>query len=366
MNKCNICKSSLGKAKVLYDTKEAATNKSAIIKQSKGIELVVYPCPVNKGWHLSSELEHDEFSNIGKITRRYDENIFRVLFFDLEFYVPEPDRNIQGIRANPYKNGHFLIGGTFVSFFPFIEQGKIEVNKYWIWDYENENELLKIILNDITSLKDEKRAKEKIKNTLICGDKISRLDIPYLYGRCLKNNIATDDNLFYLLNRFDIIDLDSIVVPFIKNNGKPLFPISKEMISHLFLNKICCNEMKTLVWDYYDKKNYQAIIDHNEEETIDNLNIYKVLVNYDKAKYIRKKYLKNTFEERLNFIEEANDKNIVLENFHLDNSNEYYVLNDINFDETKNIFTNLKLMNEIKRIMDEAYELLNKSKPNGI
>jgi hypothetical protein len=364
IKKCK-CKSSKGRAKVLYDTKEVALNKAAVIKQSRGVELVVYPCPVNKGWHLSSELEHDEFSNIGKVTRRYDENIFRILFFDLEFYVPEQDRNIQGIRANPYKNGHFLIGGTFVSYYPFIEQEKKEIHKHWIWDYEDEEELLKAILSDIVSFTDDKKVKEIIRNTLICGDRIGRLDIPYLYGRCLKNNIDTDENLFYFLNRFDIIDLDNIIIPFIKNNGKPLFPVSKEMSSHLFLNKICCNEMKTLVWDYYDNKNYQAIMDHNEEETVDNFNIYKVLVKYGNANYIRKKYLKNTFEERLKFIKNENDKAILLENFHLDNTKEYYLLNDISLDEPKNFFSNLKLRDDIKRIMDELYELSNENKPNG-
>lgn len=365
IKKCNICKSSLGKAKVLYDTKEAALNKSTIIKQNKGVELVVYPCPVNKGWHLSSELDHDEFSNIGKITRRYDDNKFRVLFFDLEFYVPSQDRNIQGIRANPYKNGHFLIGGTFVSFYPFLEQEKIEIYKRWIWDYENENKLLEAILNDIIPFTDEKKSKETIKNTLICGDKISRLDIPYLFGRCIKNNIDIDENMYYFLNRFDVIELNSAIIPFIKNNGKPLFPISKEMISHLFLNKICCNEMKTLVWDYYDSKNYQAIMQHNEEETIDSLNVYKVLVKYDNAKYIRKKYLKDTFEERLEYIINEHDKNIILENFHLDNSKKYYLLNDISIDDQKDIFNNFKLKDEIKRIMDESYNLYNKNNPNS-
>jgi len=365
VKKC-ICKSSAGKAKILYDTREIAQNKAAVIKRNKGIELSIYPCPVNKGWHLSSELEHNGFSNIGSFSRRYDVNKFRVLFFDLEFYVPNQDRNIQGIKANPYKNGHFLIGGTFISFYPFIDQEKTEICKHWIWDYDDEKMLLKAILNDIVFFEDEKKSKETVKNTLICGDKISSLDIPYLYGRCLKNNIDTDKNLFYILNRFDIIELNSIVIPFIKYNEKPLFPVSKEMTSHLLLNKIGCNEMKTLVWNYYDNKNYQAIMDHSEEEVIDNLNIYKALVKYNNSKYIRKKYLKDTFEKRLEYIENEQDKKMIIDNFHLDNSREYYLLNDISIDELENIFSNLKVKEEIKRIMDGAYDLLNKDKPNGI
>jgi hypothetical protein len=364
--KCSVCKSSVGMAKVLYNTKDAALTKAALIKQNKGIELVVYPCPINKGWHLSSELEHNEFSNIGKFIKRYDENKFRLLFFNFEFYVPNQDRNIQGIRANPYKRGHFLIGGTFISFYPFTEQRKTEINKHWIWDYEDENMLLKAVLNDIASFTDEKNAKETIKNTLICGDKISRLDIPYLYGRCIKNNIDIDENLFYFLNRFEIIDLNSVVIPFIKYNGKPLFPVSKEMISHLFLNKICCNEMKTLIWDYYDNKNYQAIMEHNEEETIDNLNIYKALVEYDGIKNIRKKYLKDTFESIIEFIKNDQDKNIVMENFHLDNSKKYYLLNNISIDEPQDMFSNLKLIEKIRKITNESYDELNKNKPTGI
>ena len=73
----------------------------------------------------------------------------QILFFDLEFYVPENDREGRlGLKANPYKNGHFLIGGTFLRYFPLLNHEKNNIKKeFWIWNYNNsEKEMLKNIL----------------------------------------------------------------------------------------------------------------------------------------------------------------------------------------------------------------------------
>ena len=60
----------------------------------------------------------------------------QILFFDLEFYVPENDREGRlGLKANPYKNGHFLIGGTFLRYFPLLNHEKNNIKKeFWIWN----------------------------------------------------------------------------------------------------------------------------------------------------------------------------------------------------------------------------------------
>lgn len=54
----------------------------------------------------------------------------QIIFFDLEFYVPECDREGRlGLKANPYKNDHFLIGGTFIKTFPLLPNEKKNVKK---------------------------------------------------------------------------------------------------------------------------------------------------------------------------------------------------------------------------------------------
>ncbi|MDD2599973.1 MAG: hypothetical protein PHO37_12225 [Kiritimatiellae bacterium] len=50
---CNICTDSTGHAKELYQTQKAAQQRAKIIRKEKGVQLVVYQCPYNNGWHLT-------------------------------------------------------------------------------------------------------------------------------------------------------------------------------------------------------------------------------------------------------------------------------------------------------------------------
>ena len=54
--KCHKCTGSDGKRKALYDTEVAADNRVAILLKEKGVDLTVYKCPYNRGWHLSKGL----------------------------------------------------------------------------------------------------------------------------------------------------------------------------------------------------------------------------------------------------------------------------------------------------------------------
>jgi len=322
---------------------------------------------INKGWHLSTKLNFNKFVEVKKF-RRYDKSKICVLFFDLEFYVPENDRNIKGIRANPYKNGHFLIGGTFIFFNPLSEDGnEIDIFKHWIWDYENENTMIKAILENIIPSIDEKEITNILNNTIICGNGITTLDIPYLFGRCQKDNIDLAVNLYHWLNGFKIVDLQNVGIPFFKYDDSLLYPITKEEMNNLFLNKLGKNEMKKLVWDYYDKNEYNSIMKNNLDEVLYNLEIYKVIIKYDDAKrIIRKKYLKGTFEKLIGYIENEEDKNFVLDNYHINNSDTYYLLNSIDIDNNPNyILNDMSLLNRLITIMEIAYVLSTREKPNG-
>jgi hypothetical protein len=235
------------------------------------------------------------------------------------------------------------------------------------WDYENENTMIKAILENIIPSTDEKEIKNLLKNIIICGNGISTLDIPYLFGRCQKCNIDLEANLYYWLNGFKIVDLQNVVIPFFRYDDSLLYPITKEEMNNLFLNKLGKNEMKKLIWDYYDEGEYNFIIKNNLDEVLYNLEIYKVIIKYDETKrIIRKKYLKDTFEKLLGYIENEDDKNLVLDNYHLNNSNTYYLLNNIDIDNDLNyILNNMALLNRLITIMEIAYALSVKEKTNG-
>ena len=357
----------MGNKKILYETETLALKEATEYAEKYNMEFKVYPCPVNKGWHLSTKLNFNKFVEVKRF-RRYDKTKMRVLFFDLEFYVPENDRNIKGIRANPYKDGHFLIGGTFIFFNPLSEdENAIDIFRHWIWDYENEKTMIKAILENIIHSIDEKEIRNLLENTVICGNGISTLDIPYLFGRCQKCNINLDANLYYWLNGFKIVDLQNVVIPFFKYDDSLLYPISKEEMNNLFLNKLGKNEMKKLIWDYYDENEYNSIMKNNEDEVLYNLEIYKMIIKYDNTiRIIRKKYLKDTFEKLIGFIGDEDDKNLVLDNYYINNSNTYYLLNNINIDSDPNyILNNMALLNRLITILETAHVLSTREKLNG-
>lgn len=53
------CLDSNNKQKQLYETKESAQRRADIIKKEKRVELYVYPCPSNKGFHLTHKNPKD-------------------------------------------------------------------------------------------------------------------------------------------------------------------------------------------------------------------------------------------------------------------------------------------------------------------
>lgn len=58
----------------------------------------------------------------------------QIIFFDLEFYVQKEDREGRmGLKANPYRTGHFLIGGTLHRYFPLVHKRNHDsIKEFWI------------------------------------------------------------------------------------------------------------------------------------------------------------------------------------------------------------------------------------------
>jgi len=52
---CGFCRDRSGGSKDLYATKRDTERRSEITRSEKGIELAVYECPYQKGWHLTKE-----------------------------------------------------------------------------------------------------------------------------------------------------------------------------------------------------------------------------------------------------------------------------------------------------------------------
>ena len=50
---CAECTDREGSNKALYQTRDAATKRAAIIRNERGLHLEIYECPYNNGWHLT-------------------------------------------------------------------------------------------------------------------------------------------------------------------------------------------------------------------------------------------------------------------------------------------------------------------------
>ena len=50
---CPKCISRNGKRKALYKSQNDADNRASILAKEQGVDLLVYKCPHNRGWHLT-------------------------------------------------------------------------------------------------------------------------------------------------------------------------------------------------------------------------------------------------------------------------------------------------------------------------
>jgi len=71
---------------------------------------------------------------------KFERGVTHVIFFDIEYYVPREHRNGPGLRANPYLDGSFIMGGVFQRYFPIDEKPE-KKEEFWIWDMDGEETL---------------------------------------------------------------------------------------------------------------------------------------------------------------------------------------------------------------------------------
>lgn len=260
----------------------------------------------------------------------------QILFFDLEFYVPENDREGRlGLKANPYKNGHFLIGGTFLRYFPLLNHEKNNIKKeFWIWNYNNsEKEMLKNILKFVEDSWNIIKRKDNQAELFFSGIGISRVDIQYLFARCHKFNLRSDEILFDLFYKSRFLDLETIVIPYFKNKDNMMKTKStKEILSKFKIERE--RGASANIWEQYDKKDFAAIQERNINEVSDLPVMYKKILNLIHFSGIINKYSSETFEKKLNALIDSDDYEFYKQCY-VKESDDWYYLNKELTDEQK-------------------------------
>lgn len=224
----------------------------------------------------------------------------QIIFFDLEFYVPKEDREGRmGLKANPYRTGHFLIGGTLHRYFPLIHKRNHDsIKEFWIWNYKNEAEMMKDIIAFIEESWSIIYKKDNQAELFYSGIGISRVDIQYLFAKAKLLGIKTEEELFNLFYKGRFLDFETIVIPYFKNKDNMMkTKTTKDM---LFKFKIERERGPSIsVWDQYDAGEYEKIRERNVNEVSDFPVMYQAILTRIHSDSIVKKYSINGYTKRV-------------------------------------------------------------------
>jgi hypothetical protein len=204
-----------------------------------------------------------------------------IIFFDLEFYVPENDRETKGfsLKSNPYEPRHKLLGGVIAVIRPLQENAfkDIVYEHFWIWKENGEKEMLVKLYGRIQDVAKELLEKDMRQPDLIfCGYGISRFDMPVLFIRCLENNIAKSSELFSCLFTAKQVDLSNLAISLFPRS-KVMYPKTNNDVNNYF-DKKEKKDSSMVIWEWYDKNEYSLIEKRTENEMMETIESYKLLM----------------------------------------------------------------------------------------
>lgn len=211
---------------------------------------------------------------------QFDPNLTEMIFFDLEFYVPEEERDKPGasLLSNPCKEGQFLLGGVFTRYWPLKNHNiKFEFEHFWIWKLDSEEEVLNSIYNYFMESWNRLENKDPRQADLIlCGQGISRYDVPILYIRSIANEIDEPDKLFECYFKTKQVDLSNVAIPYFNRGPRVMYPkTTNQILGRFSIKSEKSSGIK--VWEMYDARDYDEIEDRTENEVRDCIEIYRSL-----------------------------------------------------------------------------------------
>jgi len=205
----------------------------------------------------------------------FDPDITEIIFFDIEWYVPPDQRELKGasLAMNPNKPGQFLLGGVFGKFHPLKQRkGDIKYDHFWLWKEEDEKTVVKKIYDYVkTEWRNFDDTPHSQADLILCGQGISRLDVPVLYIRSMDYKVDKPEEIFYTFCKTKQVDLSNVAIPLIY--GDLMYPSNWNQICRRFrFDRL--KESGKSVWDYYDQKAFSTIEDRTEKEVRDCVEFY--------------------------------------------------------------------------------------------
>lgn len=210
------------------------------------------------------------------ILRHFPEST-KVVFFDLEYYVPVEDRTRQApstMKFSPYLPGHKILGGTFQTYFPMTDVLKPPV-QIWEWTAGSEKRVLEEIL---ALLKCEWKALDRGDrgSLMLCGIGISHSDVPALLAKMNTLRIALPTLIYDYLCGCRQIDLSTATYcQFSSKTRYFSYPKSKAMLYDKYLAEPGKVAPSTSVWDDYETGRFSSIEARTQLEVDHTISIYK-------------------------------------------------------------------------------------------
>lgn len=211
---------------------------------------------------------------------RLDVTQTRIIFFDLEFYVPEKNRKEQGFSYNPWHKDSIFLGGSYVislgtrdQINPLDDELRKRIKSHWIWDSKNEKDLVskfyKLFSSQINSCLEFNQGI----SPLVCGIGIQGSDIPVLLALFRKYDYLSDQDAFVFENYLRILDLSVLGISFFSNKTYFMYPKKKnELLNKFFKDQVF--ESGTSVWGSFEQKNYYEISQRNLNEVFYTVRLY--------------------------------------------------------------------------------------------
>jgi len=219
----------------------------------------------------------------------------RIIFFDLEFYVPENSRTQNGFCYNPWDKKCKLLGGSFYITSPSTglnrsgEKIKSKIKSLWLWNYESEKALLiKIYRLLKNTLEVATTNNSGSVSPLFCGIGITTSDVPIIFELFKRYKILSNTEAFTFQTKFRSIDLSQLAIPVFNSSNNFLYPkTKKDLLIKYFDNKII--EDGRSVWELFESQKYKEIEIRVEDEIMCTYICYKSLKSdFDKYKSLER------------------------------------------------------------------------------
>jgi hypothetical protein len=180
----------------------------------------------------------------------------KVIFLDLEYYVPASDRARKtptGMLFSPFRPGHLVLGGTFMTYFPMHDRFIPPVS-IWSWKEGSEKAALAKIFALLQKEWHVVESKEGLGSLMLSGIGISHSDVPTLISKLVINEVADPVRITDVMCGFRQIDLTTATYcQFAFNNSYFAYPKTKSQLYQKYLDGKILESGKS-VWELYEAK----------------------------------------------------------------------------------------------------------------